>query len=122
MWTDSVLRLLGDVVRVAPNEVSTYLSSALCTVLPGAYLLKLHFSQPSAYHDIYNPRNRWTKDPALYRIFAESESTFTIVEYSKAKKRKDILLPLFSRKAIIDMQHLIQDCVGYLSQLLSYEC
>ena len=48
----------------------------------------------------------------LYTAFAEAESSFTILDYHGSKKRKDILLPLFSRKAIVDMQGLIQDCVS----------
>ena len=38
-----------------------------------------------------------------------------MMEYPKAKKRKDILQPLFSRKAILEMQHLIQDMVSYIT-------
>ena len=51
----------------------------------------------------------------LYDAFAEAESSFTISDYHESKKRKDVLLPLFSRKAIVDMQDLIQDCVCRLS-------
>ncbi|THH01967.1 hypothetical protein EW026_g808 [Hermanssonia centrifuga] len=86
----------GDVVRIAPNE--------------------LHFAKPSVYHEIHSPRNRWSKDPVLYNAFAEFESSFTIPEYHRAKKRKDILQPLFSRKSIISMQHLIQDCMDQMCE------
>lgn len=34
-----------------------------------------------------------------------------MIEYSEAKQRKDILLPLFSRKATIHMQDLVSDRV-----------
>ncbi|KAI0084580.1 cytochrome P450 [Irpex rosettiformis] len=90
--TDELFRLhamYGDVVRIGPNE--------------------LHFAKPNVYHEIYNPHNRWSRDPSLYHVFSISESLLTIMEYPRAKKRKDILQPLFSRKAIIRMQHLIQD-------------
>ncbi|KAJ3559562.1 hypothetical protein NM688_g265 [Phlebia brevispora] len=92
---DIVARLhevYGDIVRIAPNE--------------------LHFSNPSAFHDIHNARNRWTKDRLLYDAFAEAESSFSLCDYRKAKARKDILYPLFSRKSIVDMQYLVQDCVS----------
>ena len=73
---------------------------------------QLHFSKATAYHEIYNPRNRWSRDPALYHVFSMSESLLTMMDYPTAKKRKDILLPLFSRKAILDLQHLIQEIVS----------
>lgn len=76
---------------------------------------KLHFSKPSAYHEIYNPRNRWSKDPALYHVFSDYESLLTIMDYPSAKKRKDILQPLFSRKSILSLSHLVQECVSRLS-------
>jgi hypothetical protein len=34
-----------------------------------------------------------------------------MMDYPTAKKRKEILQPLFSRKAIVELQHLIQDMV-----------
>ncbi|KAF7789154.1 hypothetical protein EIP86_000091 [Pleurotus ostreatoroseus] len=50
-------------------------------------------------------------DPVLYHAFAEAESSFSLCDYRRAKARKDILQPFFSRKSIVDMQHLVQDCV-----------
>lgn len=46
-----------------------------------------------------------------------------MMEYSKAKKRKDILLPLFSRQAILDLQSLIQETVSttYSSLIIDEE-
>ncbi|EKM54139.1 uncharacterized protein PHACADRAFT_145790 [Phanerochaete carnosa HHB-10118-sp] len=81
----------GDIVRVAPNE--------------------LHFAKPSAYHEIYNVKNRWDRDMKLYHIFADEVSTLTIPDYPTAKKRRDISIPLFSRKNVIEMQHLVQQCL-----------
>ncbi|KAI0694060.1 cytochrome P450 [Cytidiella melzeri] len=91
--TDELFKLhaiYGDVVRIGPNE--------------------LHFSNPNVYHELYNPTKRWSRDPSLYHVFAKHESLLTMMEYPKAKQRKDILQPLFSRKAILNLQHLIQDC------------
>ncbi|GJE84155.1 cytochrome P450 [Phanerochaete sordida] len=81
----------GDVVRIAPNQ--------------------LHFSRPSAYNEIYNVKNRWDRDMALYHIFADERSTLTIPDYTTAKKRRDLTTFLFSRKNIIAMQHLVQQCL-----------
>jgi cytochrome P450 len=75
------------------------------------HFLQLHFAKRAVYHEIYNPRNRWSRDPALYHVFSISESLLTMMDYPTAKKRKEILQPLFSRKAIVELQHLIQDMV-----------
>lgn len=48
---------------------------------------------------------------ALYHIFADELSTLTIPDYATAKKRRDLATFLFSRKNIIAMQHLVQQCV-----------
>jgi hypothetical protein len=81
---------------------------------------KLHFSKPSVYHEIYNAGNRWAKEPALYHSFGEDRSSFGFLDYKDAKPRKDILQPIFSRKAVMDVEGLIQEKVsmdGCLRQL-----
>ena len=72
---------------------------------------KLHFSKLSVYHEIYNLKNRWDKDMKLYHVFAREQSTVTVSDYPSAKKRRDTIMPLFSRKNIIETQYLIQQCV-----------
>ena len=47
----------------------------------------------------------------LYHLFAREQSTLTIPDYSSAKKRRDTIMPLFSRKNIIETQYLVQQCV-----------
>ena len=81
--------------------------------------LQLHFAKPSVYHEIYAQKNRWSKDMKLYHIFADKESTFTIPDYERAKKRRDITTPLFSRKNVIQMQYLVQECVCIVSLKLT---
>ena len=51
----------------------------------------------------------------LYHIFADEVSTLTTPDYPTAKKRRDLIMPLFSRKNILEMQHLVQPCVSVLS-------
>ncbi|KAI0791423.1 cytochrome P450 [Abortiporus biennis] len=95
-------RVYGDIVRIGPNE--------------------LHFANPTAYDDIYNMNNRWTKEKHLYNAFGEpgtSTSSFTTREFTAAKKRKDILTPLFSRRAIIDLQSLVQENIVTLCDTLT---
>lgn len=47
----------------------------------------------------------------LYHIFATEESLTTIPDYPRAKKRRDMTSPLFSRKSVLEREHLIQQCV-----------
>ncbi|KAJ3527813.1 hypothetical protein NM688_g8076 [Phlebia brevispora] len=94
--------IYGDIVRIGPDE--------------------LHFSKPSVYNEIYNAQNRWNKDFYLYRAFADDVSSFTICEYPAAKQRKDILLPLFSRKAIVNMQDLVGQRLDELYDRMIEQC
>ncbi|KAK9343599.1 cytochrome P450 [Lipomyces starkeyi] len=89
----------GDVVRTGPNE--------------------LHFSNPAAYNDIYNSSARWDKEESLYCCFGEDRSSFGFLTYDEAKQRKDVLQPLFSRRAIINMQGLIREKIDHLASVLT---
>ncbi|KAK8228037.1 cytochrome P450 monooxygenase-like protein [Phyllosticta capitalensis] len=84
----------GKVVRVGPNE--------------------LHFSEPAAYHDIYNARNRWDKDPFLYRSFTQDESSFGYLDYRSAKQRRDVLGKSFSPAAVLQCEELLVEKVEQL--------
>ncbi|KIW97596.1 uncharacterized protein Z519_01180 [Cladophialophora bantiana CBS 173.52] len=79
----------------------------------------LHFSNPQAYHDIYNNVNRWDKDKALYECFGEDHSSFGFLKYHEAKQRKDVLQPLFSRRNILQMQSLVRKNMDHLVARLS---
>ncbi|KAI0791428.1 cytochrome P450 [Abortiporus biennis] len=92
----------GDIVRIGPNE--------------------LHFANPTAYDDIYNTNNRWTKEKYMYMVFGEpgaNYSSFTTRDYATAKKRKDVLTPLFSRRAIIELQSLVQEKMTTLCDIIA---
>jgi len=84
----------GEVVRVGPNE--------------------LHFSNPKAYHEIYNAANRWEKEKYLYEAFGEDHSSFGLRNYAESKERKDVLQPLFSRRAILGMQGMVWKNVSFV--------
>ncbi|KAH9172366.1 putative P450 monooxygenase [Lactarius sanguifluus] len=89
----------GEIVRLTPNE--------------------LHFSNPAAYNDIYNNRNKWDKDHLLYDAFDQYTSSLGSIHYSDAKQRRDIIAPFFSRASIIQMQDLIQERVNVLCDALA---
>ncbi|KAI9459862.1 putative P450 monooxygenase [Lactarius psammicola] len=92
-------RKYGEIVRLTPNE--------------------LHFSNPAAYNDIYNHKNKWDKDHLLYRAFDQETSSFGSIHYSDAKQRRDIIAPFFSRTSILQMQDLIQERVNVLCDALA---
>ncbi|KIN07937.1 hypothetical protein OIDMADRAFT_99899 [Oidiodendron maius Zn] len=97
---DELHKKYGKIVRVGPNELS--------------------FSDPAAYHEIYNGSNRWDKEPTLYQCFGQDYSTFGCLKYADAKTRRDILGPMFSRKAISDYQGLIQTNVDRLCEAVTH--
>ncbi|KAH9002867.1 putative P450 monooxygenase [Lactarius deliciosus] len=94
-------RQYGEIIRWAPNE--------------------LHFSNPAAYNDIYNNKNKWDKDHSLYRAYDLDTSTFGLTHYSDAKQRRDVLAPFFSRTSIVQLQDLIQDRVNVLCDALAQQ-
>ena len=63
---------------------------------------------------MYNNRARWDKEASLYKSFGGSRSAFGYLTYLEAKQRKEILQPMFSKRAIVDMQGLIQQKVNRL--------
>ncbi|KAK5057830.1 hypothetical protein LTR84_011831 [Exophiala bonariae] len=80
-------KIYGPVVRIQPHE--------------------LHFQSTDAFFDIYNTKNRWDKDAALYHSFGEDESSFGYVSHLEAKERRDVLSKIFSPKAVEEAEHLI---------------
>lgn len=106
----------GDVVRIAPNEVRTSTS-----MLPRRSLIstpfapQLHFANPDAYNELYHPSRRWAKEPNLYGKLMDGNSTWTFLDYPSAKKRREVLLNHFSRKSVLELQHLVQERVRLFS-------
>lgn len=79
--------IIGNVIRIGPDE--------------------LHFSDPEAYHEIYNNKNRWDKESKLYHSFGEDRSSFGYLTYGEAKERKDVLNKMFSAKAVLEAKGLV---------------
>ncbi|KAI0264712.1 cytochrome P450 [Gloeopeniophorella convolvens] len=89
----------GDIVRLEPNL--------------------LHFANPHAYNEIYNQKNKWDKDRAVYRAFDMDESSACFLRYDDAKQRRDVLSPLFSRTSILRMQYLVAERIDALCDALA---
>jgi len=83
-----------------------------CKAATQSNFSKLHFSNPQAYHDIYNNKNRWDKEWKLYHSFGEDRSSFGFITYKEAKERKDVLNRMFSSKAVEQSQGLVVEKVG----------
>ncbi|KAK0185463.1 cytochrome P450 [Armillaria mellea] len=94
-------QIYGPVVRIAPNE--------------------LHFSTPQAYFSIYSTQANAIKDPNYYWCFNVDESVGGFTDPSLAKKRRDILNPLFSRRSILKLESVIQEKVNTLIDIITDE-
>ncbi|ESK85485.1 benzoate 4-monooxygenase cytochrome p450 [Moniliophthora roreri MCA 2997] len=88
----------GPVVRVGPNT--------------------LHFVNQKAYHDIYTQGQTLTKYKQFYECFGRSDS-FSFYDPKKARSRRALLNPLFSRRAILKLENVVQGRVDKLVQRLS---
>ena len=53
----------------------------------------------------------------LYEAFGEDHSSFGFLTYGEAKPRKDVLQPMFSRRAILGMQGLVRQNVCQIAKL-----
>ncbi|EGO03038.1 hypothetical protein SERLA73DRAFT_176551 [Serpula lacrymans var. lacrymans S7.3] len=91
----------GPVVRIAPNE--------------------LHFDDTKAFADIYAVGSKFTKEPSFYKCFGQDEASFGLIDVHASRIRREILNPLFSRRAVLKLENVVQEKVNKLvSQLLTY--
>ncbi|KAJ7076208.1 cytochrome P450 [Mycena belliarum] len=89
----------GPVVRIGPNE-----------------------ADPDAFDSIYGAHSTFVKDPVLYKAFQQDLSSFGLLDPREARKRREILSPLFSRRATLKLEHVIQQKVDKLiNRVLRYE-
>ncbi|KAK7052838.1 hypothetical protein VNI00_004157 [Paramarasmius palmivorus] len=92
-------REYGPVVRIGPNT--------------------LHFTTATAYHRIYTNGQDFTKQKKLYRCFAQPDSFFVFSDPQKARARRALLNPLFSRRAILRLESVVQERVDKLVERLA---
>ncbi|KAK0458615.1 cytochrome P450 [Desarmillaria tabescens] len=91
---ENLHKIYGPIIRINPRE--------------------LHFSTPQAYFTIYSSQVKFAKDPKFYFAFNEDESSFGYTDRVLAKKRREVLNPLFSRRSILRLEHIIQSKVDLL--------
>ncbi|WEW61946.1 hypothetical protein PRK78_007446 [Emydomyces testavorans] len=92
-------RKYGEIVRIGPNE--------------------LHFGKPHAFHDIYRGTNRWDKDKDLYRAPGFRSGSFVFLRYKEAKERRDVLQPMFSKRAIQNIESLVWRNANHLASAIT---
>jgi hypothetical protein len=63
---------------------------------------------------MYNIGSKFTKDPTLYRAAGRDDSSFGYHDAQKARVRRGILSPMFSRRAVLNCESLIQEKVQLL--------
>ncbi|KIK58362.1 hypothetical protein GYMLUDRAFT_171086 [Collybiopsis luxurians FD-317 M1] len=85
----------------------------------------LHFNNRRAYHDIYSNGNTLVKEPRFYRrtLIHALESSLAFTDPQKARDRRSLLAPSFSRQAVMKLEYTVQKKVDQLVALLEkYYC
>ncbi|KAI5833666.1 cytochrome P450 [Schizophyllum commune Tattone D] len=78
----------------------------------------LHFSNPEVYSKVYTRGTSFVKSHALYRGFSQPMSSFGSVDPAFAKARRDVISPLFSRRAILKLEPFIREKVDKFTRKL----
>ncbi|KAF5387489.1 hypothetical protein D9757_006551 [Collybiopsis confluens] len=98
---EALHRQHGPIVRIGPNT--------------------LHFNDKHAYHDIYTYGTTLTKEPEFY-LGVSAHGTQTSVSFcdpQEAKERRALLGPLFSRKAVMELEYTVQKKIDKLVTVLA---
>ncbi|KAK7044004.1 hypothetical protein VNI00_008172 [Paramarasmius palmivorus] len=93
-------QLYGPVIRVTPSE--------------------LHFNNPDAFDDIHvTPKPSYIKDPEFYGSFVTPNAVAALHDPQKASKRRHLLGAYFSRRSVLQLEHVVQRTVDTLIERLS---
>ncbi|KAJ6599961.1 cytochrome P450, partial [Mycena vulgaris] len=91
-------------------------------ISPNAQCSWVHFSHPDAFDSIYSLRSTFTKDPVVYKAFRQDLSSFGLLDAREARRRREMLSPLFSRRAALKLEPIIQEKVDRLiANILSHD-
>ncbi|KNZ73850.1 Trichodiene oxygenase [Termitomyces sp. J132] len=109
-------KIYGNVIRIAPNEVNLF---SYPIYIKAHYDPQLHFNDYAAHSAIYAVGSHFTKDEHFYRSFGANESAFGAIRPQDSRLRRNLLLPLFSRRAILRFEHIIHHKVEKFVSLLA---
>lgn len=79
---------------------------------------EIHLSDPENYEKIYSLGSKFCKSPNFYRAFDAASSVFTAVSNKEHKVRRAALNPLFSRRMVLELEHVVQSKVAKLKKRL----
>ncbi|KAI2955035.1 hypothetical protein CBS147323_9745 [Aspergillus niger] len=93
-------RQYGPIVRISPREV--------------------HIKDPYFYDEIYTSSSirKRDKDSKLVASFCAPTASFSTVDHNLHRSRRAVISHLFTRKAVVSHEFLIQDNVGKLASRL----
>ena len=95
----SAYQLLGAVVRITPDEV--------------------HLSDPENYEVMYCVGSKYPKSTMFYGALGAGYSTFTAGPVAVHKPRRARFDPFFSRRNVLNLEHLVQARAEKLSEIIS---
>ena len=84
----------GPVIRIAPNEVL--------------------LADPAHYDGIYSMTSKHAKDPAFYTLAGAPGTVFSTVDDRAHRRKRAILNPFFSRRAVLGQEDVVQAKVAQL--------
>jgi hypothetical protein len=85
--------------------------TVFCSVDIEPYYCQLHFRSPRAYGEIFAIGSKFTKDPSFYQCFGLDKASFGTIDPHFSRARREVLLPMFSRRAILNLEWLVQEKV-----------
>ncbi|KAI3614033.1 benzoate 4-monooxygenase cytochrome p450 [Moniliophthora roreri] len=69
----------------------------------------LYFATANAYHDIYTRGQSFTKHKQFYDCFGQPDSLISFSDPQESRSRRALLNPFFSRRAILKLEHVVQE-------------
>ncbi len=78
----------------------------------------MHLSDPDNYDKIYSIGGKFYKDPVFYSGTGDEYSGFATISNEDHRRRRAPLDPFFSRRAVLELEGVVQDKVAKLCRLV----
>ncbi|ROW03899.1 hypothetical protein VPNG_07309 [Cytospora leucostoma] len=89
----------GPVVRINPDEV--------------------HIHDKELYLEVFKIGSKYLKSDRFYKCFASDYSVFNVSDPQDHRRKRAVLSPLFSQRAVYDLEHVIQDKIEHMLRKIS---